>query len=52
MNMLPYLCCLVLKGQRCAFETAFEENLELEEHTEKRTFSILYFYAMTIGLLF
>ena len=37
---LPYLCCLVVKGQRCAFEITFEENLELEEHSEERLFSI------------
>ena len=38
---------LVLKGRRCPFEIACEENLELEEHTEKITFLILHFYTVT-----
>ena len=48
---LPYLWCLVLKGRRYAFEIACEENLEAEKHLEKKTSSILYFYALTNGLL-
>lgn len=46
-----HMCRLVFKGRRRAFEIACDENLELEEHPEKRKFSILYFYAVTNGLL-
>ena len=45
---LPYLCRLVLKEQRCALE---EHWKKLEEHPDKRKFSILYFYGVTNGLL-
>ena len=45
------ICRLFLIRRRCPYEIAFEENLALEEHPEKRTFSIFYFYAVTNGLL-
>ena len=47
VSLLPDLCGLVLKGQICAFEIACGENLELEEHSEKRALSIFYFYLVT-----
>ena len=51
VSWLSYLCRLFLIRRRCPYEIAFEENLALEEHPEKRTFSIFYFYAVTDGLL-
>ena len=50
VSWLLYLCCLVLQRRRCAFEIACEENLELEEHPDRRTFSVLYIYTVTNGL--
>ena len=48
LHFCPAICRLVLKGRRCDFKIACEENFELEEHPEKRTFLIIFFYINSL----
>ena len=50
LHFCHMICCLVLKGQRYAFETGCKDNLELEKRPERC--SVLYLYVVTNGLPF
>ena len=46
--VVTFVSRYVVKGQRCAFEIASDENLVLKDYPEKRTFSVVYSYTVTL----